>query len=75
MNLRDPKKAGNFLTSWVTISFSRRLCSMELKTSTNNVSKIFAHFHNGWPMQLDLHWMLRNTKSPTQPTGSEVRVA
>jgi hypothetical protein len=24
MNLRVPQRAGNFLTSWVTISFSRR---------------------------------------------------
>jgi hypothetical protein len=30
INLRVPKKAANFLTSCVTVSFSRRACSMKL---------------------------------------------
>jgi hypothetical protein len=34
MNFRVPKREGNFLKKWASISFSKKFCSMDLEIAT-----------------------------------------
>jgi hypothetical protein len=49
MNSRVSQKTGNFLSSWVTFSFSRR-------SMLHCVSKFVSVFHWSAPLELDVFW-------------------
>jgi len=43
MNLRDPYKVGNLLTSWVILASLGGLCSVEFVTSTETCAQWAGH--------------------------------